>query len=399
MKTVTDIQGLLGSKLLGDARTDYSIWNVSPGKSDPYPLKISLAAPSGRKLSEAAERFSSWKQSIMSFAERMDCPVALENRKVPKTTAVIAVPVSIEVPSADAAIAIVGGRARSAVASCADRWGRLRDRAFAPEAVAEFIWKTRKRTNIDFDLLIAAAEWARVHETAGMTPRELPIPDMQGKLLNPKGDRVLVALLAGKHDLGLQDRPKKVELKYLDPRAPAGFGLCVLGTQNERDLARPPYPCRRAIILENRDTFNSFPMAGAFGSGSVAILGNGNAGPTIVTQIPWLAEIPEVYYWGDMDIDGLEILARYRRAGLSCRSLLMSYGDFKRFERYGTAWSKDNTLIWSRSELWSRSEDRDLAELLTPRERELYSALCAAELPKSRIEQEKIPYARVLYDM
>ena len=180
MKTVTDIQGLLGSKLLGDARTDYSIWNVSPGKSNPYPLKISLAAPSGRKLSEAAEQFSAWKQSIMSFAQMMGCPVTLENRKVPKTTAVIAVPVSIEVPTGDAAIAIVGNRARSAVVSCADRWGRLRDRAFAPEAAAEFIWKTRKRSDIDFDLLTAAADWARGHETTGMTPRELPIPDMQG---------------------------------------------------------------------------------------------------------------------------------------------------------------------------------------------------------------------------
>lgn len=169
-----------------------------------------------------------------------------------------------------------------------------------------------------------------------------------------------------------------------------GFGLCVLGTRDERDLAKPPYPCRRAIILENRDTFNSFPMIGACASASVAILGNGNAGPRIVTQIPWLAEIPDIYYWGDMDTDGLEILARYRRAGLSCRSLLMSYGDFKRFERYGTTWSKTNMLITS------RPENRELVEFLTPGERELYSALCAGELPKSRIEQEKIPYTEVV---
>ena len=393
MKTVTDIQGLLGSKLLGDARTDYSIWNVSPGKSNPYPLKISLAAPSGRKLSEAAEQFSAWKQSIMSFAQMMGCPVTLENRKVPKTTAVIAVPVSIEVPTGDAAIAIVGNRARSAVVSCADRWGRLRDRAFAPEAAAEFIWKTRKRSDIDFDLLTAAADWARGHETTGMTPRELPIPDMQGKLLNPKGDRVLVALLAGKPNLGLRDRPEKVELKYLDPAAPTGFGLCVLGTRDKRDLARPPYPCRRAVILENRDTFNSFPMTGACSSATVAILGNDNQGPTTVSEIPWLTEIPEVYYWGDMDADGLEILARYRRAGLDCESLLMSYDDFQRLERYGTTLTKGNKRIRN------RPEDSELARYLTYGECKLYQALCAGKLPKSRIEQEKIPYAEALFHM
>lgn len=390
MKTVTDIQRLLGSKLLGDARTDFSIWNVSLSKSDPYPLKITLSAPRGRKLSEAANNFSSWKQSIMSLAEEMGCSVAFENRKVPKTAAVIAVPVSIEVPTRNVAIAIVGNRARDAAASCSNRCERLQKFSFAPEDASEFIWKTRKRSDIDFNLLTAAAEWARDHETAGMTPRELPIPDMQGKLLNPKGDRVLVALLAGKPDLGLLDRPKKVELKYLDPAAPAGFGLCILGTRDERDLAKPPYPCRRAIILENRDPFNSFPIAGPFGSGAVAILGNGNAGPTTVTQIPWLAEIPEIYYWGDMDTDGLEILARYRRAGLSCKSLLMSYSDFKNFEKYGTAWSKTNTMIRS------HPEDSELASLLSPGERELYRALCAGELPKSRIEQEKIPYTEVV---
>lgn len=390
MRTVSDIQGLLGSKLLGDARTDYSIWNVSPGKSDPYPLKISLGAPSGKRLSEAADSFSSWKQSIMAFAQRMDCPLTLENRRVPKTAAVITVPTSIKVLTRSSAVAIVGNRASNALATCEERLALLERLSFEPDAAATFIWKTRKRSDVDFELLVTAAGWARSHDTRSMTPRELPIPDMQGKLLNPKGDRLLVALLAGKSDLGLLDRPKKVELKYLDPSSPTGFGLCVLGTQNERDLARPSYPCRFAIILENRDTFNSFPMAGICESACVAILGNGNAGPTTVSEIPWLAEIPNVYYWGDMDTDGLEILARYRRAGLRCKSLLMSYHDFERFERYGTAWSKNNMMIRT------RPEDRELSGYLTPEERRLYQALCAGNLPKSRIEQEKIPYTEIL---
>ncbi|RHL25391.1 DUF3322 and DUF2220 domain-containing protein [Collinsella sp. AF38-3AC] len=390
MRTVSDIQGLLGSKLLGDARTDYSIWNVSPGKSDPYPLKMPLGAPSGKRLSETADGFSSWKQSIMAFAQRMDCPLTFENRRVPKTAAVITVPTSIEIPNPATAVAIVGIRASAAVATCAERQVLLKGYSFESEAAATFIWKTRKRSDVDFEMLVTAADWVRGHETQGRTPRELPIPDVQGKLLNPKGDRTLVALLAGKSGLGLRDRPEKVELKYLDPASPTGFGLCVLGTQDDRDLARPSYPCHRAIILENRDTFNSFPMTGACSSATVAILGNGNQGPTTVSEIPWLAEIPDVYYWGDMDTDGLEILARYRRAGLNCKSLLMSYGDFIRLEKYGTTWTKDNAMIRS------RPEDIELAKYLTYEERRLYQALCAGNLPKSRIEQEKIPYTEIL---
>lgn len=223
-----------------------------------------------------------------------------------------------------------------------------------------------------------------------MTPRELPIPDMQGKLLNPKGDRVLVALLAGKVDLGLRDRPRKVEVRYLDTSSCHGFGLCVLDTGNDRNLAEPEYPCERAIIVENRDTFNSFPMEGIFSSNSVVLLGNGNAGPSSIFQIPWLRTIHEIYYWGDMDTDGLEILARYRQAGLPCESILMTLDDFKRYEEYGTRYSKDN------GQVFVRCEDEALAAFLTDAERGLYLALCGDSLKKNRIEQEKIPFQDAL---
>lgn len=223
-----------------------------------------------------------------------------------------------------------------------------------------------------------------------MTPRELPIPDMQGKLLNPKGDRVLVALLAGKVDLGLRDRPRKVEVRYLDTSSRHGFGLCVLDTGNDRNLAEPGYPCERAIIVENRDTFNSFPMEGIFSSNSVVLLGNGNAGPSSIPQIPWLRTIHEIYYWGDMDTDGLEILARYRQAGLPCESILMTLDDFKRYEEYGTRYSKDN------GQVFVRCEDEALAAFLTDAERGLYLALCGDSLKKNRIEQEKIPFQDAL---
>lgn len=393
MKTVADIRKLLEGKLLGDSQTDYSIWNVSPNKSDPYPLKISLSAPSGKKLSEAAERFSKWKQTITAFAKAMDCPLTFENRREPATGTKIKVPTSIEIPTAAQAIKIGGNRADVAAKTCAKRKVRLEKFSFEPDAAATFIWKTRMRPNIDFELLAAAADWVRKHETHGFTPRELPIPGMQGKLLNDRGNRLLVALLAGKPDLELRDRPKKVELKYLDPSSRTGFGLCVIGTEDERDLAEPSYSCRRAIILENKDTFDLFPMTGVCSSATVAIFGCGKAGPGAVSKIPWLTQIPDVYYWGDMDADGLEILAQYRQAGLKCKSLLMSFGDFRKFEKYGTTLTKDNKRIPG------RCADSELAKYLTDEERKLYEALCAGKLAKSRIEQEKIPYTEALRGM
>lgn len=98
----------------------------------------------------------------------------------------------------------------------------------------------------------------------------------------------------------------------------------------------------------------------------------------------------EIYYWGDMDTDGLEILARYRQAGLPCESILMTLDDFNRYEEYGTRYSKDN------GQVFVRCEDEALAAFLTDAERGLYFALCGDSLKKNRIEQEKIPFQDAL---
>lgn len=390
MKTVEDIKKILESKLLGDRRTDYSIWNISTYETNPYPFRISLSVPSGKRFADIASDFSFWKKSMLSFCERSGCRLSFENRKVPTTGVVVEIPSALIVPSQETAIRAVGRKAASAYALCGKRHRYISGYEFNRDAISEFLWKTRKRSDVDFRLLVVAADWISSHDTAGMTPRELPIPDMQGKLLNPKGDRVLVALLAGKVDLGLRDRPRKVEVRYLDTSSRHGFGLCVLDTGNDRNLAEPGYPCERAIIVENRDTFNSFPMEGIFSSNSVELLGNGNAGPSSIPQIPWLRTIHEIYYWGDMDTDGLEILARYRQAGLPCESILMTLDDFKRYEEYGTRYSKDN------GQVFVRCEDEALAAFLTDAERGLYLALCGDSLKKNRIEQEKIPFQDAL---
>ena len=67
MKTVEDIKKILESKLLSDRRTDYSIWDISTYETNPYPFRISLSVPSGKRFADIASEFSFWKKSMLTF--------------------------------------------------------------------------------------------------------------------------------------------------------------------------------------------------------------------------------------------------------------------------------------------------------------------------------------------
>lgn len=386
MKSVEDIRQFVTKKLIGNVKTELSIWNINSADEDVYPLRITLSVPSGDKFSKLANQFAAWCASMKDFAIKTDCKLEWSRRKTGFGSTVVDCPVALEVPNRTSAMLIAGSNASVAEKEMIFRKGTLEEAGFTAQNYSDFIWKTRELTELDFNLLVQAAVWIRDNDVSGMTPRELPIPDMQGKLMNSNTYRVLIANLLNKETLGLLDRPLKVELKYLNQASETGFGLCVIGTKREHDLGKPTYPCDNVIILENRDTFNSFPEKGLFSSNSVALLGNGNLASATIWQIDWLEDVENIFYWGDMDIDGLEILARCRKSGVRCKSVLMDAASFDKFDYLGTGLDKNNKPIKQ------KDPDELLASYMTDSERELYFALCTARGGKLRIEQEKIPY-------
>lgn len=139
------------------------------------------------------------------------------------------------------------------------------------------------------------------------------------------------------------------------------------------DFAGLSLPLKRAIILENKTSYNNLlafltlpqlsATAGIWGSGfRVGLL----------QRARWLHEI-ELYYWGDIDAHGLHILAQLRTYFPKVRSLMMDRATLDAFPEYQVT-APESTVT--------------RLEQLTPAEQELFTYLNTHRL---RLEQERIP--------
>lgn len=347
---------------------------------DAYPMDVTLGV-TRESLRGLGAGIGKWSRSICELASKTGCTVTRERRKLTKSLDPVDVPVRLHIPGEDEAVRVAG---RDASAQRDLRNGRHRAmRRFCLEhdAAVRVLRDTRLYSDADFSMLVSCAEWASSHDTAGLTPRQVPVPGVQGKFLDSKKNRELVAMMAGKESLGLSEGARYVLLKYLDPDSPVTYGLCRLGTFDE---GGPPYRPRFAIIVENKQTFSDFPAM----ADGVCVYGAGKAAVSLVPAISWLRGVPRVFYWGDMDSDGLEILAGVRERGLACESVLMDLETYERFERLGTSVSAGGGEI-SAPDMADRG---DVLLRLTDGEASLYEAICAGRLAHPRIEQEKIPF-------
>jgi hypothetical protein len=264
----------------------------------------------------------------------------------------------------------IRGRARSAV--LADRFPHLQQPASVLVAVDGF-------TDIDFDLLCRCAHWFATHDATGLTPRQVPIEGLHAKWLNTR--QSLVRELAGVEDLRLlPPHPARMHFTYLDP-AYRSTGGRVHDSATVGDQMTLPYRPRVVVISENKDTAIGFPQL----EGGISIEGVGRGGST-AAAFDWLVSADMVFYWGDMDADGLEILDGFRAAGVPAISMLMNPDAYQRWRRFGTD-------VDPRGRPLEPREPRPVPHL-TPDESQLYHQLVSAEWSgPRRIEQERIPLA------
>jgi hypothetical protein len=93
-----------------------------------------------------------------------------------------------------------------------------------------------------------------------------------------------------------------------------------------------------------------------------------------------------VFYWGDMDADGFEILDGFRVAGVPAESILMDMRAYCSWERFGTNDDPKGRPL-------KAGVLKALPHLTAP-ERELYGCLTDVDWPRyRRVEQERIPLA------
>lgn len=132
-------------------------------------------------------------------------------------------------------------------------------------------------------------------------------------------------------------------------------------------------PLKKVLIVENKTTLYTTLTLPKMDK-TIAIFGQGNA-VTNIQNAKWLNDII-VFYWGDIDTHGFEILSRIRKHFKHTKSVLMDKRTFEKFFE---------------NDLGKPSTDTTTLNL-TDSEKELYNIL---KINNWRLEQEKIPFAYV----
>ena len=242
------------------------------------------------------------------------------------------------------------------------------------------------RNPSSWDEITGYVSYLKEHPGLDYSPREVPVADSKFFERHRPAIKALATEALG---ISLQDWDLKSRwrptLKFLDP-ALRLWGFSKISVDLEElagfsPVSGNPAPrIRQLLIVENGATFDSLPGI----PGTLALWGEGNAVQAL-RGMDWLNALP-LYYWGDMDLDGLAILSRFRRSFPHVKSLAMGLDDFLRFEEFAvdtpeSAGSPGRGIPDSR---FLNEDENRLKEFLLERSK------------ANRLEQERIPMEYIL---
>jgi hypothetical protein len=193
--------------------------------------------------------------------------------------------------------------------------------------------------------LVLAAEYIKEHPRPDCFIRELPIPVPTKLIKNHSG------LFAAWLDMLLPDdaidcscHPRNFEQRYGFRWVEPHVLMRVLDSDLQAEVCRLSaelsLPLRslksmalsnvRVVFVENQVNLLTFPQLDR----TLAFFGMGK-NITHFFQCDWLRTVP-ILYWGDLDVEGFEILAMLRRQFPQVRSMLMDLETIHSFEQLAT---------------------------------------------------------------
>jgi hypothetical protein len=243
-----------------------------------------------------------------------------------------------------------------------------------------------------WEALLRVCGYFRANPVPRLYIRELPVK-VHTKFIEENTavlSSLLDFLLPGYVQADEKDFRRRFNLKYDEPL----LRLRVLDKEVARayfsgvdDLSIPlsqfnalQIDCERVFILENKTNFSNIanfltlPQLGK----SVAVFGEGFK-LRLLAHAAWLRD-KQIYYWGDIDAHGFEMLSLLRGGFPQTRSFLMDAETFRTFKQYAV-----------------KGADfyRSTLPHLTQEETHLFYHLLRLE-DHNRLEQERIPQAFVL---
>lgn len=132
-------------------------------------------------------------------------------------------------------------------------------------------------------------------------------------------------------------------------------------------------PLKRVLVVENKTTLYTTLTLPEM-KNTVAIFGSGYSVHNL-KNVQWLTNI-ELLYWGDIDVQGFEILSQFRSYFKQTKSILMDRETFDEFFE-----NDAGTVSNVKTELFLTEQETELFDLL--------------KLNNWRLEQEKIPFEYV----
>jgi hypothetical protein len=160
-----------------------------------------------------------------------------------------------------------------------------------------------------------------------------------------------------------------IRLRLLDKGLSPDYGICDLSIPLS-DFERIIWGNKNVVLTENKMNFLCLPNLPS----TIAIWSGGGFMIRFLKNASWLRD-KKIFYWGDIDEHGFQILHQLRSYFPQARSILMDLSTFEHFRDFAVDGASNPTEILT---------------LLNDAEQELYRSLKA--LPeKNRLEQEKIP--------
>lgn len=350
------------------------------GDAGDWPKTYSLDPPTEKKAQANWPVFSRW---IESWQIKPDGGEIQFDSRSWSTMGTQRVPARLSFSTPLDLATFLGWQAREKYLQAEARW---QDRATAWPDLAATLRPLAAAISIldepDYQRLTTVVDWLSKHLDSRLFLRQLPIAGVDTKWIeNHTG--VITKLLGARfgrtgslHEVaGLKvDLPRR-RIRLLDQnlRSMVG-GLSDLSIRLD-ELAELKLPVQLALVIENQQT----ALACQDLPSTIVLMGGGFS-VTELGAIPWLAQIP-ILYWGDIDTAGFAILNALRKHHPHTESCLMDEATLMRYQ-----------------DLWSSEPVQTTGTLdaLTPAEavvrENLLSMVLKMHSSGTRLEQERIPW-------
>lgn len=351
-----------------------------------FPRIIKVKQPSAKEMSDSFDEVRSW---AAQFQKVSNC--SIEWREVNhRILGRNKLPEYVTIATADDAYAIIGKQRET------KKFKRIVE--ITKEQVPELLSWLRRRPHRALELferweqMLSIVSWIRKHPRPEIYLRQVDIPGIHTKLIEEHrtvlSELLDLVLLPEQIDLsasgksqfakryGFLDKPLRIRFRILDP----GCAL-IDNVDGKQDItmdgdsfSKLCAPVTNVFFTENEVNYLAFPEV----KNSMVIFGSGYGAFDVLANVSWLFQC-RIFYWGDLDTHGFNILNSIRKILPHTRSFLM-----------------DEETLLAHTQFWVAEETQfagiDLLHL-TEQEHEIYTKLKNQYWGKNlRLEQEMIAW-------